>query len=109
MSDAANTDAGSLVAQTNPYAAIFSSLATASQAPPSAANLSGPAYSPVNISPTALNLGSILQPYEGSTANGAAGVNVASPFGSIKSFTSGSGLYIALAFIGVLAFVVLKK
>lgn len=61
--------------------------------------------SPISVNPTALNLGSILQPYTaGGAANGGYGYNVTSPLGgSIGASGVGSKtvLYVAVAVVSL--------
>ena len=74
--------AGAGVAAANPYAAAFSA-AVDSPPPSSAANLTqGGTYNPKSINVTGLNLGSILQPFQGPPNTGGYGYDISSPMGA---------------------------
>lgn len=72
-----------------PYGAALSAVSSIANSPPpsSAATLrNGQTF---NVNPSALNLGSILQPFtQGGTPNGGSGYNVTSPMGSASATIS---------------------
>lgn len=92
-------------AAANPYSAAAQAFSSAVNSPPpsSAAVLNN--KNPLSFNVTGLNLGSILQPYSGSPANGADGYSLESPMGKIKSLGISSNviLYAALGIGGLIA------
>jgi hypothetical protein len=99
-----------------PSQAALSAIQGIATAPPPASAASLQTTNPITINPTALNLGSILQPLQGSPQNGAAGYNVSSPMGSIsvspvagESFGISNTVWIAgIAGVALVIFLVMR-